>query len=626
MCHKGTTQVLLRWAALTLAGVVAVSAQTDWRRIGGSAVDLRLAGPVTGSMTDVWYSADGSLLYARTLSGRVFQTQDFENWEASVNPPAPPTTSPRQPIRKPEPGATYLATSAESSQIWGLGRQLYRSDDGKNWETLTSYKTDSVIGPGISGVAVSPRDPDQLVVANADGVWRSMDGGLTWGSLNLMLPNLSVERILTTPNGGHAARIKTSNLGVLDLAPGSMLWRQHPSVSAASDDQRKQAYSARIGGVDITAFAESADLRQVYAGSGDGRIWHSVDGGATFKETAASAASPGHKVEHLYVDPSNAEVVLASLSGEGPHILRTPTGGTFWDSLDSPSLPAVAANSVTADHNSGAIYVATDKGVFWTHFKFETGPSINNVVWANLSDSLPQAKAVDVALDPAGVQLYVAMDGYGLFGTAAPHRSLGLRLVNTADFSTRAASPGSLVSVLGEKVNSVSAGAMQYPLWNNSQIQVPFEVVGPMVSLALETTAGIRTRDLQVLPVSPAIFVGPDGVPVIFDADSGMPLEGNVAHPGQRLQVMLNGLGKVRPDWQTGVAAPAVNTPVVTAKVQAFVDGNEVPVPRATLAPGYVGMYLVEVQLPAIANYGAMELHVAADGQESNRVQLVIGQ
>ncbi|MEI9974177.1 MAG: hypothetical protein WDO73_20265 [Ignavibacteriota bacterium] len=239
---------------------------------------------------------------------------------------------------------------------------------------------------------------------------------------------------------------------------------------------------------------------------------------------------------------------------------------------------------------------------------------------------LPQAKAVDVALDPAAVQLYVAVDGYGVFGAAAPHRSLGLRLVNTADLSTRPASPGSLVSVVGEKVNSVTGGTLPYPLWNNSQIQVPFEAVGPTVSLALETTTGTRTRDLQVLPVSPAIFVGPDGVPVIFDADSGLPLEGNVAHTGQRLQVMLNGLGKVRPDWQTGVAAPAVDTPVVAAKVQAYLDSNEVQVSRATLAPGYVGMYLVEVQLPAVGNYGAMELHIAADGQESNRVQIVIGQ
>jgi len=30
------------------------------------------------------------------------------------------------------------------------------------------------------------------------------------------------------------------------------------------------------------------------------------------------------------------------------------------------------------------------------------------------------------------------------------------------------------------------------------------------------------------------------------------------------------------------------------------------------------------VQLPVIANYGAMELHVTAEGQESNQVQIVI--
>ncbi len=426
-------------------------------------------------------------------------------------------------------------------------------------------------------------------------------------------------------SSGHSARIQTDNLGVLDLTPGSMLWRQHPASSSNTDAIRLQVFSRQVG-TEISAFAASSDTRQVYVGSEDGRVWRSVDGGGNFQPTDAASPSPGHRVERLYVDPDNPLVVLAALSGDGSHVIRTYNGGSFWEPLDSASLPAVSANSVTADRTSGAVYVATDKGVYWTHFKFDTAALANNLTWMSLSDNLPQAKAVDVALDPAAVQLYVALEGYGVFGAAAPHRALSLRLVNTADFSTRPASPGSLVSVLGPKVNSVSDGSMQYPLWNNSQIQVPFEAVGPTVSLALETPAGMTTRDLQVLPVSPAIFVGPDGVPVIFDADSGMPLEGNVAHAGQRLQVMLNGLGKVRPDWQTGVAAPAINTPVVTAKVQAFVDANEVPVTRATLAPGYVGMYLVEVQLPSVANFGAMELHVAADGQESNRVQIVIGQ
>jgi uncharacterized protein (TIGR03437 family) len=610
--------------ALALAGVLGASAQTDWRRIGASAIESRLAGPATGPVRNVWYSADGSMLYAQTESGKTFQTEDFENWVPAVDPPAPPPKVFRQPVRKPEPQAKYFTIGENSEQVWGVGQQLYRSDDGQSWETLTSYKSDSVIGGDLYGVAVSPTDPSQLTVANAEGVWRSMDAGLTWASLNLMLPNLSVQRILATPSGGHAARIQTEHLGVLDLTPGSMLWKPHPSISTTSDEKRKQNYSMTVG-TDVSAYGESSDGRTVYAGSGDGRIWRSVDGGQVFNPTAAYSAVSGHKVERLFVDPSNSHVVLAALSGEGSHVLRTFNDGTTWDSLDA-SLPVGAAYSVTADRPNKAVYAATDKGVYWTRVDLEVGAPTDSLRWTNLTGGLPEAKAVDVALDPAGVQLYVAMEGYGVYGAAAPHRALGLRLVNTADFSTRAASPGSLVSVLGEKVNSVSGGALQYPLWNNSQIQVPFEAVGPTVSLALETTGGTTSRDLQVLPVSPAIFVGPDGVPVIFDADSGLPLEGNVAHAGQRLQVMLNGLGKVRPDWYTGVAAPAVNTPVVTAKVQAYLDGSEVPVARATLAPGYVGMYLVEMQLPVVANYGAMELYVAADGQESNRVQIVIGQ
>jgi uncharacterized protein (TIGR03437 family) len=83
-------------------------------------------------------------------------------------------------------------------------------------------------------------------------------------------------------------------------------------------------------------------------------------------------------------------------------------------------------------------------------------------------------------------------------------------------------------------------------------------------------------------------------------------------------------LGKVRPDWPAGLPAPMENPPVVDAQVHAFLDGSEIPVTSATLAPGYIGFYVVEVQLPAIANLGTSELHLTAAGRESNRVQVVI--
>jgi uncharacterized protein (TIGR03437 family) len=132
---------------------------------------------------------------------------------------------------------------------------------------------------------------------------------------------------------------------------------------------------------------------------------------------------------------------------------------------------------------------------------------------------------------------------------------------------------------------------------------------------------------VQVLPVSPAIFVGADGVPMLQDAETGLLLDPrNAAKPGSHVQVFATGLGRVRPDWPTGTPAPMDGPPAVVANIRAFVNGAPVPVTKATLAPGFIGFYQIELQIPAVNNSGPNELYIVADGVESNRVQFVIEQ
>jgi uncharacterized protein (TIGR03437 family) len=143
--------------------------------------------------------------------------------------------------------------------------------------------------------------------------------------------------------------------------------------------------------------------------------------------------------------------------------------------------------------------------------------------------------------------------------------------------------------------------------------------------LALETRTGHFTLGLPVQAVSPAIFVNRDSSPMILDGDNGLMLDGrNAAHSNSRLQILATGLGKVRPDWPTGMAAPLENPPVVAANVKAYLDRILVQVTHAALAPGYVGFYLIEIQVPALVNAGPAELYITADGQESNRVQVIL--
>ena len=361
------------------------------------------------------------------------------------------------------------------------------------------------------------------------------------------------------------------------------------------------------------------------AGSADGRLWVSFDGGADWREPSPAA---GSRVERIYVDPAQPRVALAALSGPGARVLRTTNSGGFWDDLTS-GLPAGAVHAIAADRASGAVYVATDRGVFHARADLEN-PGSPQVAWAAIATRLPSAPAIDLRLDPAGNQLYILLEGYGVYAAMAPHRASALRVVNAADLSARAAAPGGLVSVLGGRVSAARAGGLRFPVLaaseTESQIQVPFETPASNLSLALETAAGPEVRfPLPVQAVSPAIFVTPDGAPMLLDGDTGMMLEGlNAARSGARVQVLATGLGRVEPAWPTGLAAPLENPPAVAAAVAAYIDRVPVPVTRAVLAPGYVGFYLVELQLPALVNAGPAELYLAAGGQESNRVRIVL--
>ena len=625
MCHKGTIRWWrYLWTMSLAAGILpGQSVPVEWRRVGGPSVELGLASPATGPVQSVWYAPDGAKLYARLDSGKTFETSDFDNWtpvESAAEPADPPLPAVD---RMPESGAKLAVAASAPGRIYALGAQLYRSEDGgKSWSDLTSFRGQSVIGSAQRSLAVSPADADQIVVANDFGVWRSMDGGLSWTGLNRYLPNLEASRILATPGGAHGTEILVNQLGVMELAPGAETWKPGADTQPATEDAVMRRLSLTLG-AHITALASAGQT--AYAGAADGRIWVSLDGGRSW----AVSTRPGSNgpVARLFVDPVEPRVALAAIGGSGPHVLRTTNSGGFWDDLTS-NLPDTPARGIAAERTAGAVYVATDKGIFYATADLENAGA-TTVAWTSLSGSLPAVAASDVRLDPNGYQLYAALDGYGVFATPAPHRLRMLRLVNAADFSTRAAAPGSLVSVIGGLVRTANAGSLSFPVLaasaGESQIQVPFEASPSSLSLALQTARGRFTLGLPVQPVSPAIFVSHDGSPMILDGDSGMMLDGrNVAHSGMRLQILATGFGKVRPDWPTGMPAPLENPPQVAATVKAYLDRVPVQVTRATLAPGYIGFYLIEVQLPTIVNAGPAELYLSADGRESNRVQVVL--
>src|SRR5579862_2568709 len=223
MCRRATAGAVL--AACLAALPWCVQAAGDgigWRRIGNSAIEFGLPSLATGAVDRVWYSAGGDVLYARTASGRIFETSDFEQWQSVADSKvAPPAEEDISEIAAPEP-AFKLAAGHASGRRYGVGRDVYRSDDdGESWLNLTAYKGKCILGLGLTSAAASPSDPDDVTVASVTGVWRSVDGGLSWTGLNDFLPNLPTGHLLALPAGTRGVRLSVANgAGEVEWAPG----------------------------------------------------------------------------------------------------------------------------------------------------------------------------------------------------------------------------------------------------------------------------------------------------------------------------------------------------------------------------------------------------------------------
>ena len=621
MCHRATV-LLFAFAGLTAFAPAEAQVPNSprWRKLGNSAVETGLASPATGPVSAVWFASDGGRLFARTRAGKVFESSDLETWTASTNPGARNETIPSVPVRMPESGA--ILRDGLNGRLYALGSNVYTTgDNGRTWIDLTGYNGRSVIGGHENDLAVSPRDAQLIVVANDYGVWRSNDGGLSWFGLNEGLPNLPAGEIVS-PVAGRGLEVSIAGFGVARLDPRGQISTASWSVISTDTPGRvdRDAASKALG-AQITAVAGAGD--SWYAGSADGRLWVSTDGRVSWTPAAMQTAGP---IERIFVDAEAPRMALVAAAAKGPHIFRTINSGQTWDDITN-NLADSPAHGITVDRSGGAVYVATDSGVFLSRMDLNALGAAG--AWTSISTTLPAARAMDVKLDAAGGHLLATMEGFGAYATAAPHRMGAVRLVNSADLSQRAAAPGSLYSVVGAQIQSARGGGLNYPVLGatamSSEIQVPFEASGSQVSLSLERAAGQLVLALPLKPVSPAIYVNPDGAPMLVDSDTGLMLEtGAALRAHSTIQILSTGLGRVTPEWPSGMPAPAQNPPVVAAAVQAFLNGNPVEVTRATLAPGYVGMYVVEIQLPAAVDAGAAELYLVAGGQESNRVRVMV--
>ena len=256
--------------------------------------------------------------------------------------------------------------------------------------------------------------------------------------------------------------------------------------------------------------------------------------------------------------------------------------------------------------------------------------------------------AVAIGLEQATTQIS------GAIGANAVPQVFSGGAVHAASFSNGAPlPPGSIFSIFGTNLAadqffaqdvplpkelgglSATLGNFDVPLFFTSggqvNAQVPFDLPPDSSSQLVVKVGEAFTvpETINLSAVQPGIFTvnqSGSGPGAILDANFALVSSSNPVRAGDVIQIFCTGLGATSPPVSSGELSPSSPPATVVTPVTATVDGLDAPVSFGGLAPGFVGLYQVNVQIPAGVSSGEIELVLTQQGVASNTVTIFVTQ
>ncbi len=204
----------------------------------------------------------------------------------------------------------------------------------------------------------SPVDPHSLYFAT-NTLWLTKDGGRNWAQVS---PDLSRET-----------------------------WELPPSVTDYKDTP---AAKPTRRGVIYALGLSPLDVKRIWAGTDDGLIWTTADGGGHWDNVTPPALKAFWKVfnmdaGHFDQKTAYAAVNTLRLDDMRPHLFRTHDGGATWTEIDN-GMPAGAATSTIREDpkRKGLLYAGTETQVY---VSFDDGDR-----WQSLRLNMPASSVRDL--------------------------------------------------------------------------------------------------------------------------------------------------------------------------------------------------------------------------------------
>ena len=299
--------------------------------------------------------------------------------------------------------------TAAPCESFCLGDGIFRSEDGLSW---TNVLLSSAIPPGrIPAVASDARDPNVMYAGAGSspvpGMWKSADSGRSWSLLPL---SVDVASIRTTAEpapagtvwvaaaeglfrsrdqGFHWTKLTSGRATLVAPAPSdpSIVYASDSSLGSSALFKSRdggETWSAvpALGGLSAIGLAsvrsaavDPADPDRIYAFTQQlffgapaaefSRLWTSVDGGLTWRDTGIRGSGPLLAPEPLVVYASAYPDSIAFIGqAPPPGFYWSGNGGMDWTHLEGGLPTLVLADLANDSSDPATIHAATSQGVF----------------------------------------------------------------------------------------------------------------------------------------------------------------------------------------------------------------------------------------------------------------------
>jgi uncharacterized protein (TIGR03437 family) len=298
------------------------------------------------------------------------------------------------------------------------------------------------------------------------------------------------------------------------------------------------------------------------------------------------------------------------------------SNGIVWV-LDGSAYPTAVLRAYDASNIGNQLYTSTQnpaRDALGSYVKFTAPMVANGKVYAGTQNSL----AI-----------------YGLLSAPA-----GILIGNAASGGTAGVAPGSLISIYGSNLTTGTAENTSFPLpmqlaglsvkvngipgpllyASPGQInaQVPYEAsLGPTTVTVSAGGSAVASGQVNVQAAAPGLFVLSGGHAAVLNEDSSVNAPGQPAAAGTVISAFLTGLGAVKPPVQTGAQVSISPLSTVSTAVTATIGGSSAQVQFAGLAPGFVGLYQVNVVVSQMAP-GDYPLAISVGGVTSNSAPISV--